>query len=88
MEDIKLKVLKLIHELQYGDGVLFLKLKENLKDVLSWKELKLLLMELEEEGLIEERHFDDGRVDYKLEIKGYRFFDNLKRQSKTLIHEN
>jgi hypothetical protein len=36
----------------------------------SWKRLRLLLLEMEEEGLLEERHFDEGRVDYVIQEEG------------------
>lgn len=82
MEDIKIKILKLIKGLQSGDGVLYLELMGNLKGIISWKELRYLLIELEEEGLIEERHFDDGKVDYKIEPKGWNFLKSIQKSAK------
>lgn len=38
----------------------------------EWYKIKELLLMMEKEELIEERSFDDGRIDYSLENKGLR----------------
>lgn len=66
-----------------GMGYTLLEIKDFLKlntvkgyfedDKQAWKNLKELLSEMEEEGLVEERHFDaglGGRVDYSIENPG------------------
>ena len=66
-EKIKRRILELLYE--SAKGFTFLELFKTLvSDGLiedskkSWRGLKLTLMKLEDEGLIEERHFEDGRV--------------------------
>jgi len=56
-----------------SDDLSFMELQKKLG--LEWKKdeiikLKLHLYYLEENGWIEERHFEDGTVDYSLEQKG------------------
>ena len=48
------------------------------------KKLKLLLMEMEDKELIEERHFFDGKVDYSIENAGTEFLKKYKKSTKTL----
>ncbi|MFH1310839.1 MAG: hypothetical protein ABIH65_00345 [Nanoarchaeota archaeon] len=73
MTDLKFNILQI---LKGEEGLTFLELKKQLEDKnikFSWKELKLILIELEEKNLIEERHFKDGKVDYSLEPEGYKY---------------
>ena len=77
MIDLKLNVLQI---LKGEEGLTFLKLKKQLEDKnikFSWKELKLALINLEEKHLIEERHFDNGKVDYSLESEGYKYLKTI-----------
>lgn len=51
----------------------------------SWKNLKKLLEEMEEGGLVEERHFSEkysGRVDYSIEQKGINLIKGKKLNLK------
>ena len=69
MDKLKIEILKALDE---EEGVTLLELKSKLKGIrYSEKELKSNLKKLEEQNLIEERHFND-RVDYSLEHKGYK----------------
>lgn len=80
MKSLYLNILQIING---EDGVTYLQLIKRLenKDVkFSWKELKLALIDLEEKRLIEERHFNDGRVDYSMEPEGYEFLKNLNHK--------
>ncbi|MBW3023205.1 hypothetical protein KY308_03810 [Candidatus Woesearchaeota archaeon] len=77
MRTIKKLILILIRDLEYGNGVELKKILENVQknEGIDIQKLKQILNELEEEGLIEERHFQDGRIDYQLEPKGWEFLN-------------
>jgi len=99
-EEIKEGILHLLQRTSStGDGMgwTFLEIRELLKinnvkgyfedTKESWKKLKDLLKEMEEEGLIEERHFGEvlsGRVDFSIEQKG---IDWIKKRRKELKHK-
>lgn len=80
---LKLKILKLLDR---SDGLTFLELSKALEEFRESrkedrKRLKLLLMEMEDEELIEERHFPNGRVDYSIENKGINCLERQKSRS-------
>lgn len=69
-----------------GSGYTFLQIKEFLKtNNVEIKQLKELLKKMENEGLIEERHFDEkynGRVDYSIEKNGINLIEKIKKELK------
>ena len=78
-----------------GLGHTFLQIKEFLKlnnvkgyfedEKLSILRLRKLLNGMEEDGLIEERHFEEkynGRVDYALEQKGIDLIEKNRKEAK------
>ena len=78
-----------------GLGYTYLQIREFLKlnnvqgysedEKSSLQRLKQLLREMEENGLIEERHFEEkynGRVDYALEQKGIDLIEKKRKESK------
>jgi hypothetical protein len=75
MNRLDLTILQL---LKGEEGITFLELKKKLEEKkinFSWNEFKLTLIKLEDKRLIEERHFDNGKVDYSLEPEGYEFLN-------------
>jgi len=78
-----------------GNGYTFLEIRDflNLNDIVvffeegkeNWKRLKNLLDEMEEEGLIEERHFGEvlsGRVDFSIKNPGISLIEGKKESLK------
>ncbi len=49
----------------------------------SWKKLRRHLFYMTEEDLIEERHFQNGLVDYDIENPGIALLEKLKGKRKT-----
>jgi hypothetical protein len=49
----------------------------------SWRNLKNLLNDMEDQELIEERHFDDGRVDYSIEQRGIDLIKQKRNKLKS-----
>ena len=99
-EEIKQGILHLLTQSNssIGDGMGYtlLEIKDFLKfnnvseysesDKESWEKIKDLLNEMEEEDLIEERHFGEilsGRVDYSIENKGLQLIKNKDKILKT-----
>lgn len=75
-----------------GTGHTFLEIRQFLKlnnvkgyfedNKEAWNRLKELLNKMEEEGLIEERHFGEvlcGRVDYSIEEQGIDLIEKRKK---------
>ena len=55
------------------------------KNIENWNKLKSLLQKMEDEGLIEERHFGRklmGRVDYALTSKGFKIVEEKRELMK------
>jgi len=67
----------------YFNNYNFLKLAKKLRFKLevkdNWNKLKIHLFYMEEEGLIEERHFPKGLVDYSIEQKGIDLYNKYYR---------
>lgn len=82
MEKLKLKILKSIEDAD-AEGILFTELLTSAFGGIStredWRTLREILTEFAyDEGLVEERHMNDGRVDYVLTIKGHELLEKIK----------
>ena len=65
------KILNVIWEIEGGDAMSFDKILKESK--INSEILKIMLIKLEKEGYIEERHFEDGSIDYSMENKALDF---------------
>lgn len=79
-EELKRKILEITNEEEVTFLELFRELTLDMQKKANWKKLKLILMDLEDTGMIEERHFEDGRVEYAIEQKGIDFLNKLKTE--------
>jgi DNA-binding PadR family transcriptional regulator len=76
--DVKIGILRLLERLSNSEEggwavADIIKFLEKNKIKKSKKELLALLKDMENEGLIEKRHFANGNEDYTIENKGIKF---------------